>query len=353
MLEGEEKKKFREEIRRAEDPLSDYKGGGRKLYDVWPDFFPRRAGLPKSGTIKQRTYRRMLKYSDGRFAASPPFIFVNANVKSVLSVNSNVGLRCRLYPNVLERFKECITAPAFRSTILDALRDPGSKAARVVYETASKFIRFVARDVSHSAAQKDHLQVTLYADQRTFGTSTLFDTHTLNDVHDPTALRLWKFPDLSDEEFEAMMSHVRSHDKERQKEYGVDEGALQDGAAANAVACGVAWEQFRQNCQNTLYALPASRRVDGPQIERPKGVFGYMSGWRDVVEENERGASHAHISARGGVTPEVLGDVASDNVKIFLPELGRDGTLEEFAAAAIDSQISCTCRCHITSWPLA
>ena len=52
MLKGDEKKKFREEIRRAEGPLSDRKEGGRKLYDG-PDF-PRARDSLKAAPLSSR-----------------------------------------------------------------------------------------------------------------------------------------------------------------------------------------------------------------------------------------------------------------------------------------------------------
>ena len=103
----------------------------------------------------------------------------------------------------------------------------------------------------------------------------------------------------------------------------------------------MAFNEHRRNCQDSLNYLKHSRRVDGPPEEAGRGVRGRLVSYSDVVEDTERGVQHSHGCTRGGATPGALADIASDDVEIFLPVLGRDGTLKEFAEKALDTQTSC------------
>ena len=340
-IEDDEKREsYREKIRRVEDPLSDYKEGGPKVYGAWPDLFPRRAGLPGRGTIGQRTYRRMALYGDGRFCDAT-FLFVNANVKSVLAVNKGIGWQCRTSPYAFDRFRKLVTSPEFQTDVLDGLQDPGGSVARHIVSQVLKFINFSCRDVPYSAAQKAAMQTRLFAEQRHFGPASTFDTWTFDDVHDEKALRCGQFRDRSDEEFAELMNAASSQDKEVQRAHGVDENTLQDRACENFFASAVAFNEHRRNCQDSLNYLKHSRRVDGPPEEAGRGVRGRIVSYSDVVEDTERGVQHSHGCTRGGATPGALADIASDDVEIFLPVLGRDGTLKEFAEKALDTQTSC------------
>ena len=311
----ERAKQFREEIRRCDLPMSDYRDGAAKIMDVWPDYFPRREGFggadDRKGTVRKRSYERMSMYQDARFAQDAQWVFVNAHVRSVLDVNTEIGLRCASAS--FEKLKATVTSESFFKDLVAAHTD--SKKAHDITAKILGFTRFVAKNISHSAAQKGALVTAFLAEMRNAGPAAIFDTNSYDDAYDPLAVRLGLLNDgFSEAQIEDAMKRLRSDTYEEQKgssdlpwRLRMDKYALQERAANSPMVATLAFQQFRENLQENLVGL-TKFQADVPLRERPKGVHGRCASWRDVLEAVAAGVnlSSTRVGDRPGILPRLL-----------------------------------------------
>jgi hypothetical protein len=106
-----------------------------------------------------------------------------------------------------------------------------------------------------------------------------------------------------------------STDQERTayKPCNADENELQRLAANNPVACVLNFERIVQAVHRDLLKLdvePTAHKTDKGVTEQVKGIFGTLFSARCVKETNSRDALHIHGQTHGGLTPQLLADVA-------------------------------------------
>ena len=261
-------------------------------------------------------------------------------------------------PGAFAALIKLVEAPDFRSKLLHARQNPKGAVAQEILSVVVAFVNAAAVKVPWGHRERSAEVHALIAGQRAHGAAAIFYTCAPDDVHQALAVRL-SFPNQGPEERHGdtlfprgqqreFLAALRGQTTEERTAFEphMDEISLQKLAAANPIASVLKFAHLTESFRTDLLGHSSDRssnlsmlvpptsltpQEDGgaePEHKRMRGVFGVCTLNRDVKECNKRAAMHEHGQAHsGGVSPELLADVASNDA------------LRQEALDALDTQV--------------
>ena len=300
----------RARLRRASTPESDY--DPELVRKVWPC-------LLATGAIDGR---RLLRQYNGVVERAPSIIFCLADTALRHHTNLAVSARVKNVPTAFTEFANALNDEEFMKKLKDARTSQSAAMSDGVIRRAVRFLHLCAKDVPWSSSERAAEYTKSLAMDRTFGAGTTFLTITPDDVHAPMAIRLHaKGPSMAAEERDVRIALAN-----RTSWKGVDcsEIQLQNAAARNAVPEVLYGEHLIRCVMEHLigckgvYATMQGARGSNASTQSIPGAFGKVLAYHGVKELNDREAIHYHITLMGGLTPQLLADIA------HIPELRRE-----------------------------
>ena len=137
-------------MRRAEDPLSDYRNGPQHLYNVFWDLFPLGTGLGTEDVITKAAYRRIFLHHSNRFATQHQLLAVVSDTMLRLEVNRCVYHRTKQSGKLFEDFVERVNSPTFAAELEEAERNPEGKTALRLAREVTRFITLSGNNIVRS-----------------------------------------------------------------------------------------------------------------------------------------------------------------------------------------------------------
>jgi hypothetical protein len=308
------------ELRRG-DCANDYAGGQNTVFQTWWPLFPLRRGLEggKHG-VTDKEWRHLFLYFDNRFAQCLPLLFYAANTKMRHAVNAAVTGRVSSDGKAFEKLKALVKDADFVAKLEEARRDPKGEAARTVLATVCNFLLLSSRQVPHGPVERAAEMGKYFADHTYLGPANIFYSVAPNDVHSAFQIRYASpyvgpaaFPAAAPAEFYHALRGSTDQERTAYKPCNADENELQRLAAKNPVACVLNFQRIVQAVHRDLLKLdvePTAHKTDKGVTEQVKGIFGTLFSARCVKETNSRDALHIHGQTHGGLTPQLLADVA-------------------------------------------
>lgn len=355
------------QVPRHDVPFNEFDENAKLLYSSFWDHFPLRAGLARDGPLRDAESRHLLTQFDNEFAHDLNFLFMLADQKQRHSACRGVARRIKANKAAFQAFGEMVAAAKECIAKLVAARDHVlatgkiDEKGRELLKEISRFVTLAGASVPWSEEERSAEITKFYADARRFGGGSCFLTVALDDVHQPTMIRLCyrggkptDFPAVDGGLLQAVRSETDENTDKHQafvdatrdasttvagqpvEEYefklGKDrERYLQRLASLNPVATTLFYEQICEAIFTHLVGLPPTGKrnvVTKPAAERQKGLFGVPFCASAVTELNARKSMHLHGCIHGGTPPALLSHVAGHE------------KLERLVCEALDSMFS-------------
>jgi hypothetical protein len=355
-------------LRRGEGCANDYAGGPSTVLKTWWPLFPLRRGLAggKYG-VTDTEWRHLFLYFDNRFAQCLPLLFYAANTKMRHAVNLAVHGRVSSDGTSFEKLKALVKAPGFQELLEEAKRDPKGEAARTVLATVCSFLLLSGRQVPHGPVERAAEMAKYFADHTYFGAANMFYSVAPNDVHSAFQIRYAHpyvgpaaFPAAAPSQFYDALRGSTDMERTAYRPCNADENELQRLAASNPVACVLSFHRTIMAVHRDLMRLdvePSAHKTDKGVEEQQKGIYGTLYSARCVKETNSRDALHIHGQTHGGLTPQLLADLADhpELLRAALDALDTHVTAQlplEYHALHVAEETLGTFRRRDAAWPI-
>jgi hypothetical protein len=273
-------------LQRDDHILSDYGSAADVIYKTWWSLLPLRRGLVRGKSIPDAKWHQMFLYFDNRFAHDMPLLFHAANVVMRHAVNKAVSVTVKTNAVAFKNFSDLVHDEGYMNKLIDARADPKGPAAREVLTRVLRFVNLSASKVPWGSGERNAEVTKLYADHRTYGSSSVFYSVAPDDVHNPMTIR-WAWPYTGPTTFPAkppaeflqalqgrQPSERTAYDNDGRISFAMDETSLQRLAAKNPVACAIHFDHLVDNVRTNLLGLSRDRKNDVPMRKRESGSPG-------------------------------------------------------------------------------
>ena len=332
------------QVPRGNVALNEFTENAKLLYGCFWDHFPLREGLARDGPLYKEEARHVLTQFDNEFAHDMELLYMLGDQKQRHMACRGVAQRIKSSYAAHKAFAEKVEAgPQYIADMREA-RDQVlatgkmDKQGRELMKEISRFMTLGGACVPWSEEERSAEITKFYANARRFGGGSSFLTVALNDVHQPTMIRLCyragkpgEFPaveggllralrgEMDDSEYadfvaasKAAASTAAGHADE-EFEFKLSEGFMQRLATLNPVATTLFYEHMSEAIFTHLVGLPPTGKrnlVYKPAAQRQKGLFGVPFCASAVTELSQRGSMHWHACINGGTAPALLSHVA-------------------------------------------
>ena len=334
------------QVPRGKVALNEFTENAALLYGCFWDHFPLREGLARNGPLHKEEARQLLTQFDNEFAHDTNLLFMLGDQKQRHAACRGVARRIKSSYAAHEAFAKKVQAGPQYITDLKEARDhvlaTGKTDAkgRELMKEISRFMTLGGACVPWSEEERNAEITKFYANARRFGGGSCFLTVALDDVHQPTVIRLCyragkpdEFPAVEDGLLRALRGEMDEEGSEyadfvaaskaaattaagladEEYEFKLSEAFVQRLATLNPVATTLFYEHMCEAIFTHLVGLaPTGKRnvVYRPVASRRKGLFGVPFCASAVTELNQRRSMHFHACINGGSSPALLSHVA-------------------------------------------
>ena len=327
--------------RRHKIGINEFTANRQLLYGSFWHLFPLKSSLLHQGPLNITERRHMCTQFHNMFAQHLPFQQLLANQVQRHEGTRGVHRFVKTHPAAAEAYAAALADRDAYIARLRAANDSqkASKEQREALKEVYKWMAGSGAQVPWTATKKRSQKTRLYANTRACGPASNFLTIAIDDVHQPTVIRLCyragcpgAFPsqlgNLNDvlrynggdeaeyvehaHKYEALRLASLEAAPTEEYEFKLTEEFVQMLATKNPVATMLIFEELVINIFEHLVGL-APCRMRKPRLparERKRGFAGKTFGWSYVCETNQRKAMHLHAMLYGGATPALLAAAA-------------------------------------------
>ena len=286
-------------------PVNEFGQNNDLYYGSFPDLFLLGEGLRKGpmSSLNQRELDHMLLHYDGRFAKRPQFLFLAFNQLQRHATAREVSCKVKGDENAMKTFQEIVNNPEnnFQDRLQAAIDSPDSSDSKYLQQTLNSVMRTVGKSIPWSEEQRSYAMTMLMAMIYYAGPFTFFVTMAPSNTDSVLALRLSR--------------SVRGHDTSNGTEFNCHDEDVnrnfplptlwQRGScvAKNPVTMARVYRQLMEAFLEILVGMTPeySRRKDAMLVESDddslpgfNGIFGTVTCYGFVSEEQAKGPEHAH-----------------------------------------------------------
>ena len=330
---------------RKENPVNEFEDNPEIYLGAFPLLFFRGKFIEERGTLPKKYITHLLEWCDGRFFNDERFVFFLADQvrRHAVAFVSKAYFKDNRHTMGLI---DIIDNPNWEKLLDDRMADSKSHETRELYKKISGAMKTLSNRIPF-ASNSDSIS-KMYSMQFAAGSPYIFLTIAPSDIHNKLGLRLalhdpMKDP-LSDDgkRFDFFSPHINAQyqldqmdeDKRKQmfeliknnktlyeceidldsKEFShIDKDLSNENLyklmTKNAGNTSIAFKMLIESMfENLIGVLPTHKTRCN--IPPRKGIFGNITAWQCVIENQAKGTLHAHMVLYGGLTSHVIESLA-------------------------------------------
>ncbi|KZS03851.1 Uncharacterized protein APZ42_033323 [Daphnia magna] len=298
-------------IEQSAEPLNEFEQNDYLLYSAFPRLFPLGKGLRRTGSVPQKDVYHVDNQWHGKFAKCLRFQFLLFDQLQRHSAARAVKASVLSNTVSMTKFSEMISDPSFMGKLEHAKYHPNTAESKALLEKMTPHISLVNRKVPYSAAERTGAVGHLMNMVRYYGTPSIFNTISQDDVYGMLNIRLTldmrdncTFPATEDGFAEAM--------RRQETEFHsvpIHPSALRILLAEEPAFAANMYYKISKVVFGHLFGTPpdcSGKKKSIPLPKRKAGIFGAPIAAFGCTEEQARGSLHMHSLFWGGLTPSML-----------------------------------------------
>jgi hypothetical protein len=345
---------------REQDPFNEFSGGvsGRRdegLVKAFPDvFFLGRAYDSDRPSLNEEQVRHLLLQFTTNAASCRPLLFYLFDQMQRHGSIKGVRAKEAQNPSEFAKFAEEYMSESFQEKVKEAVKDPHGKIAKQVMKKMEPFLTGGGKRTTYGALARADTGGKIMAMRRRRGCAPAFLTFGMDDVNDPTGLRM-TMSSLSNTDFPAVVSG-RHHEAmkhgfkhccgEENISIPASYSARLRALVNNPVGAACVYKQLVINVLSILVGKkPGFGQKSGITRKTTEfaslddknigAIIGTPLGYLGVNETTGGGSLHFHVVLWGGLSPDILELVAD------MPELCKHvgSVLDSIYSAALPREV--------------
>jgi hypothetical protein len=293
-------------ISREENPWNEFTQMNELILTSFPFLFCLGTGWDKKASVDMKYIRHLLLQHDQRFSQSMEFVFYICNVIQRHAMLKEVKAKAVSNQGSFQDLLAFANDPNIEMILSDCVKEPESENAKKYFKLLNNVLQFGNSKVPCSTQERSSALSKLYSMIWKMGLPSWFISISPDDTRHLLIVRL---------------NHGEHHNELDENgnhfiEQLIDDPSLYNlykEAVDNPVTCAHIFDHIVKNVLEHLFQLPdesTSRKSACPPGMRPKSLFGNVTAYFAVVENNARQSLHIHVAVYGSIPPTVLGVVA-------------------------------------------
>jgi len=318
---------------REQDPFNEFLGGasGRKdegLVKAFPDVFFLGKGYDSNrASLNEEQVDHLLKQFTTNAASCQPLLFYLFDQMQRHGSIKGMHAKEAQNPSEFAKFAEEFKSESFQEKLKEAIKDPHGKVAKQVMKKIEPILTGGGKRTTYGALARADTGGKIMAMRRRYGCAPAFLTFGMDDVNNPTAIRM-TMSSSSNTDFPAVVS--RGHHEAMKHGFkhccGEDEISIPASYSArlralvnNPVGAASVYQQLVINVLSILVGKrPGFGQKSGTTRttefatwdEKNIGINGMPLAFLGVNETTGGGSLHFHVVLWGGLSPDILEMVA-------------------------------------------